>query len=322
MIAHPFEIKPSASDVNPDVLMVTWRGTPIQTLAEMYLPAVSSKAVVALADRLYGRHRIVSIDPHTIQFPGTDMTLVPIPAGMGRYAGLLSVDVRPSLPEGRDFVAIVRQLNVASATVRQQPPTTPPPPRPPAPKVAEVAVVDATTDPPPTGNLLWRQVKGAFQYAVTVKSNAVIRSEQERLVAWLKWRVSITPAQNRWLPVLQRYLTYTEQTVFSLGGDPKSIPPSEVGKITGTDPFPGLGGGHVVERESTGKVAEIIFDRFGDFRGFVIETESGHERRFRATEAAVEQIVREAWVERSVLKVVAGHRDPEDPERVILLRHH
>jgi hypothetical protein len=60
----------------------------------------------------------------------------------------------------------------------------------------------------------------------------------------------------------------------------------------------GPGGGHIVARESTGKLAEIIFDRFGDFRGFVIETESGHERRFRATEAAVEQIVRGAWVER------------------------
>jgi hypothetical protein len=315
VIADPFEIKPSASDANPDVLMVTWRGTPSQTLAEMYLPAVSSKAIVALADRLYGRHRIVSIDPHTIQFPGTDMTLVPIPAGPGRYAGLLSIDVRPSLPEGRDFVAIVRQLNVQSATVRQ-----PPPPR--ASEVAEVAVADATAGRPPTGDLLWRQVKGAFQYAVTVKSGDVIRSEQERLVAWLKWRVSITPAQNRWLPVLQRYLAYTEQTVFSLGGDPKRIPPSEVGTVTGIDPFPGSGGGPIHEHESTGKVAEIIFDRFGDFRGFAIETESGHERRFRATEAAVEQIVREAWVERSVLKVVAADGDPEEPERVILLRPH
>jgi hypothetical protein len=316
VIAHPFEIKPSASDANPDVLMVTWRGTPSQALAEIYLPAVSSKVVVELADKLYGRHRIISTDPNTIQFPGTDMTLVPIPAGSGRYAGLLSVDVRPSLPEGRDFVAIVRQLNVTSATARQSSPAVG------APQVAGLAVADATIAPPPAGPLLWRQVGGAFQYAVTVKSGGVLRYEQERLVAWLKWRVSITPAQNRWLPVLQRYLTYTEQTVFNLGGDPKTIPPSQVGNVTGPDPYPGSGGGHIVERESTGKIVEITFDRFGDFRGFVIETESGHERRFHATEAAIERIVREAWVERSVLKVVVTDSRPEDPERLILLRYH
>jgi hypothetical protein len=97
MISHPFEIKPSATNEGPDVLMVTWRGTPAQSQAEIYLPAVSSEAIIALADKIYGRHRLTATDANTIQFPASDLALIPIPAGTGRYAGLLSVEVHPSL---------------------------------------------------------------------------------------------------------------------------------------------------------------------------------------------------------------------------------
>src|SRR5580692_5428587 len=100
MISHPFELKPSASNQKPDVLMVTWRGTPAQSTAEIYLPAVSTKAIIALADKIYGRHRLTATDANTIQFPASDLTLIPIPAGLGRYAGLLSIDVRPAMAEG------------------------------------------------------------------------------------------------------------------------------------------------------------------------------------------------------------------------------
>lgn len=127
MIAHPFEIKPSASSQQPDVLMITWRGTPAQSIAEIYLPSVSSKAIIALADRIYGRHRLTATDANTIQFPASDLALIPIPAGTGRYAGLLSVEVHPSLPEGRTFTVSVRQLNHVSATARTSPPPPPPP---------------------------------------------------------------------------------------------------------------------------------------------------------------------------------------------------
>ena len=130
MISHPFEIKPSATNLGPDVLMVTWRGTPAQSVAEIYLPAVSAKAIIALADKIYGRHRLTATDANTIQFPASDLALIPVPAGTGRYAGLLSVDVRPSMPEGKSCTVSVRQLNQVSATAR-----TPPPPLP-APKLA------------------------------------------------------------------------------------------------------------------------------------------------------------------------------------------
>jgi hypothetical protein len=325
MIAHPFEIKPSATNQGPDVLMVTWRGTSAQSVAEIYLPAVSSETIISLADKIYGRHRLTATDANTIQFPASDLALIPIPAGTGRYAGLLSVEVHPSMPEGRSFTVSVRQLNQASATTR-----TPPPP-PPTPQVAvakrsagskRAAVAKSKSESSNNETFAWRQVQGAFQYTVTVKSAGALLSEQERLVAWLKWRFGILPATNRWRPVLQRYLKYTEDLVWSLGKDPNTIPPSEVGKVIGEGLVPEFPIVVHEEYECTGKVVAIHYDRFGDFRGFVVLTDFGHERTFRATEHAMEELVREAWVERTELRVFSDEHDPERPDRLVLLRFH
>ena len=279
-----------------------------------------------MADKIYGRHRLTATDVNTIQFPASDLALIPIPAGTGRYAGLLSVEVHPSMPEGKSFTVSVRQLNQVSAVTR-----TPPPP-PPEPKIAVAKrsgtskkAAAATQDSESSSNesFSWRQVQGAFQYTVTVKAESALLSDQERLVAWLKWRISVIPATNHWKPVLQRYLKYTEDLVWSLGKDPNTIPPSEVGKVIGEGgPPPEFPIEFHEERECTGKVVAIHYDRFGDFRGFVVLTDSGYERAFRATEHAIEELVRAAWVERTELRVFSNEYDPERPDRLVLLRYH
>jgi hypothetical protein len=228
MISHPFEIKPSASNQGPDVLMVTWRGTPAQSVAEIYLPAVSAKAILGLADKIYGRHRLTATDANTIQFPASDLALIPIPAGAGRYAGLLSAEPHPALPQGKSFTVSARQLHQVSATAR-----TPPPPAPKVTVAKKVAHARAKSESSSEETFSWSEVQGAFQYTVTLKPEKVLLPEQERLVAWLKWRYSVIPATSRWKPVLQRYLKYTESLVWSLGKDPNTIPPSKVGSVVG-----------------------------------------------------------------------------------------
>ena len=318
MIAHPFEVKASVSDAQADVLMITWRGAPAQSVAEIYLPAVASADVIALADTMYGRHRLTATDPNTIQFPASDLTLIPVPAGGGAYAGLLSVDARPSVPVGHDFSVSVRQLNPVTAPIRHQPEV----------RDVEVAVdrADESRDREETVSASWRRVKGAFQFSFSGKSEQVLAAEQIRLLAWLKWRVSVLPAGHRWSLVLQRYLKQTESLVWDLGTDPNSVGPSEIGTIGGYEggheggehpPFPILR-----EHETTGKVSAIHYDRFGDFRGFTILTEHGHEQDYVSTEHFVEELVRTAWVERSLLRVVSDEHHPERPDRVTLLRLH
>ena len=93
MTAHPFDIKASASANPPDELMITWGNMPKGSVASIYLPAVASADIIALANSMYGTHRLSATDAHTIQCPSGNVTLVPVPQGQGRYAGLLSVDL-------------------------------------------------------------------------------------------------------------------------------------------------------------------------------------------------------------------------------------
>lgn len=86
------------------------------------------------------------------------------------------------------------------------------------------------------------------------------------------------PATNRWYPVLQRYVQQVSGRVDGFGGNAGSVNPSQQG-IGG-----GVVGHHPECDEFTGKVAGVIYDRFGDFEGFALITEGGYEHRFRSRE--------------------------------------
>jgi len=315
MIAHPFEIKPSAATQAPDKLMIAWGNTPSLSVASIYLPAVAAGDIIALANTMYVSHRLSAIDAHTVQCLAGNVTFVPIPTGQGRYAGLLSVDLPPTVHVGDIYTVAVRQLTQVSATVE------PPPPPPPAPQIELQAHAANTTTQANTFS--WRQVLGAFQYTITVTPGPQLLYPQERLLAWLKWRIGVTPLSNKWLPVLQRYLTLTEGLVWRLGHDPNTIPPSQVGNVPGKRPVPpGPPAPPVGKHEYTRKVVAMHYDRFGDFCGFVILSEAGHEHRFLGREHAIEELVRRAWIERTVVSVLAEEHDRGWPVTLVLRRYH
>jgi hypothetical protein len=54
MTVHPFDIKASASANPSDELMITWGNIPKGTIASIYLPAVASADIIALANSMYG----------------------------------------------------------------------------------------------------------------------------------------------------------------------------------------------------------------------------------------------------------------------------
>jgi hypothetical protein len=296
MTAHPFDIKASASANTPDELMITWGNLPKGSLASIYLPAVASDDIIALANSMYGTHRLSATDAHTVQCSSGNVTLVPVPKGQGRYAGLLSVDIDSAGGRARSYTIAIRQLTQVSARSRSSPtPAASAPPKP----------------------FSWRQVLGAFQYTITVKPARELLYPQERLLAWLKWRVGVTPTASRWRPVLQRYLSVIEGQVLTLGGEPGKIPPSQTGNVPGKGSVPPL-----EERETTGKIVAIDYDRFGDFCGFMILSEQGQERHFDAREPQIRDVVYRAWVERSVISVVAEEHDRHRVARLILRRPH
>ena len=67
----------------------------------------------------------------------------------------------------------------------------------------------------------------------------------------------------------------------------------------------------------TGKVDGLVYDRFGDFEGFILDTEDG-ERRFTCREVEIEEVVRRAWAARVRTSVVVERDDPHRPEAIIL----
>jgi hypothetical protein len=67
-------------------------------------------------------------------------------------------------------------------------------------------------------------------------------------------------------------------------------------------------------------VVSIVYDHFGDFDGFVLELENGHEHRFRCRACRVENVVREAWRDEILTTVISEPHDEEAVRFVILRR--
>jgi hypothetical protein len=257
---------------------------------------------------MYAAHRLTILDANTIGCPVGDATLIPIPKGVGAYAGLLAVDLPPGIRRGESYDIVVRQITKATAT-----PYTPPPIQ------IATAAVAGVAEP-----FSWRKTSGTFQVTITISTKEELLYPEERLLAWLKWKVSVFPKTLRFYPVLQRYLGLIIGRVGGFGGGPGQIPPSQSGNVPGHFPPPHRpphpGPEPVIE--FTGKVVSLIYGRFGDFAGFRLLTEHGHEHEFRGHEEAVEALVKSAWIERSVISIHVDEHRREWPTSIVLRRFH
>jgi hypothetical protein len=304
-----FEVRPTPAGLplgkTPDELMIDWGNVPDGSFASIYLPAVNVDDILSMADRMYTTHRLVRVDDHTLGCRTGGVTYVPVPAGGGiGYAGLLSIDPSATVTVGQVYKISVRQLTNASAT---------PPPPPPA---ITVPAITTPGTPTATGEIDWRRVLGAFQLTIPVKvKNNDLLVTEERELSVLKWIAESIPPTNRWYPVFQRYLGQIGGRVKVFGGDPTKILPSPTGQV-----------GHKHhhrhhEREKrmafTGKIAGLIFDRFGDFDGFLLDTEEC-EREFFSREKDIEKLAERAWRERLRVTVWTECDSPHRPLSIIV----
>jgi hypothetical protein len=289
----------------PDELMIDWGNTPHGSIASIYWPQVRAIDVLTLANRLYPTTQLTIADPNTIQCAvNGGLTYVPIPSGSGqKFGGLFTVDLPPTVKKGQEFNIVVRRLSSRQLAA------------------GNIAVARAGAPPRPaatrgraTVQRNWRYVVGTFQVKIPVAAAKAILPAEENTYAILLWRFGQMSPGNRWYPVMQRYLSYIAARVNALGGNAGAITPSPWGAGPGPSP-----GGAETE-EFTGKVAGLVYDRFGDFEGFLLLTEGGHERAFRATEADIESLVRFAWRDRVVISVLARRGHPEHPVSIILRR--
>jgi hypothetical protein len=307
-VQHTFTIRPTVANQtpgqHPDELMIQWGATPIGSSATLYLPGVSGSEIIRLADRLYSRHSLTLADPHSIATRVTGgVTYVPVPSGtVGDLAGLLTVDLPANVREGQTFHVIVRQV-IDGLQAR---------PRPPVPQLTARAAAGRSAPVASRGGTA-RHVLGTLQFSILVRTRREILPGIERTLANLQRVIGTVPSENRWHPVLLRYLHQITGRVHALGGgepEPHPEPPKPHGE------------GHEPREEKIrfeGKVAGLRFDRFGDFEGFALDTEDGL-RDFFSREREVEILVSRAWRQRIAIVVVAERHSEHEPQSIVLLR--
>ena len=294
-VPQTFEVKPTAPDlpagVMPDELMIEWNEIPAGSSAQIYLPAVSAAEVVATADTLYTSHLLQTADAHTLQFPAAGITYIPIPPGQGvTFAGLLTLELPGGIRAGDTYTAVVRQLTSVVA----------------AEKDAATRQAAASTR---ARHRQWRRTTGMFKVTIPVSTKTLLLPREEQYFSILEWIASAIPATSRWYPVMQRYLIQIADRVTFMGGDPAQIPATGTGILAPTQR----------ERRSVGKVESVLYDRFGDFEGFTLETMDGDYRRFSSREPAIALLVTRAWEHRYRICVIVDASRPHRPVSIEFL---
>lgn len=293
-VPQTFEVRPSAPKppfgAHPDELMIDWENVPAGSTAEVYLPAVNSAEIVELADTLYTSHLLQRADARTLRFPAGGVTYIPIPQGQRvTFAALLTLELPTGIRAGDVYTAIVRQT---TSVVAGQ-------------KVNDPEVRTNSIE----GVRQWRRTTGLFKLTIPVSTKALMLEGEERFYSVMQWVAEAIPTTNRWYQIMKRYLLQLSGRISLMGGDPEKIPASGTG-VWKSSPHPHLG----AKQECVGKVESLIYDRFGDFDGFVLETMSGEFQRFESREPGIVVLATRAFDERTRIVVIV---DPNVPRRPI-----
>ena len=312
-----------------DELMIEWGAIPEGSSAELYLPAASSAEILEMAARMYATHRLKPLDAHTIAIEAGGVSYVPVPAAADglNLMGLFSVNLPAGIHKGEEFEVIVRQLTSASRAIGVE--------------TAALAVGGEASE-----RLQWRRTLGLFKLNIPVGTKASLLESEERTLSIMRWIGKSIPVQSRWFPVFGRYLGQLAERVQEMGGDPVLVLPTSTGNWDGRREggegargHGGREGGHGrggAERggpergrghrrecceediEVTGKIVDLVHDRFGDFDGFRLQERcSGELLRFWTRHDAMVEVVEYAWRQQITVSVFARDHDREVPTAVV-----
>lgn len=131
-VHHTFEVKPSTAvplqvamvegyaspmfamagqRTDPDELIITWGDLPVDSVAEVYLPAVAADEILTILATRPGPTMLEKVDEHTVRCRIGDIVYVPVPPGMVNHAGLLSIELPAGIHHGQEFVVRVQEAS-------------------------------------------------------------------------------------------------------------------------------------------------------------------------------------------------------------------
>ncbi len=153
---------------------------------------------------MYTTHQLSSADANTIKCPAQGISYIPIPKSAGpNFAGLLTIDLPPSVHKGEKYSVIVKQITSASRSGG---------------KIAINRGEDFNKGK--QGTFSWQRVLGVFHLSIPVSTKALLLHPEERLLSVLRWIEKAIPSGNRWLPVFKRYVGQIADRVTFMGGNP------------------------------------------------------------------------------------------------------
>ncbi len=290
-VMHTFEIKPSllpplAKQVQPDEpldvvhlasvakryrldeLIFRWHNLPPDSEVTVYFSDINTADIQALAALRRSPLACEFVDQHTLKFKVAGMTWIPIPGGRTLNIPAL---LSIKLP---DSVIYGQEYRVTLHQVSGH-----------------------------NGSII-----GSTEFRIAVSKAELILAEEERTLSVFKHIVSTIPTDNRWYPLMQRYVHHLGLKVNALGGDESTIHGNPDGSGQPYDPHseqPGTPPDRGRPGESySGLVRDILYDCHGRFEGFVLES-CESSRHFKVCEASLEQIVLRACRERSKVTVLS-----------------
>lgn len=276
----------------PDELMIDWGNVPTGSLATIYWPQVNARDVLQLASTLYAASSLSAVDAHTINLKvSSGIGYLPIPpASRQNFAGLFTLELPQGITVGQEFNIQVRRI-----TSRQPPPVI---------NIRAAALKHPPVDDTKKSMQNWRYITGTFQVKIPVAADANQLLPEENTLAVLKWRQQNMSPLNRWYPIVQKQVAFVTGRVAGFGGKPEQIPPTLQG-------IPAKLKGHEKETRHEGKIAEVIFDCFGDFEGFVLRTCCSKQVLLRSREKAIGELALKACKERLTVIVQMAENDRE-----------
>jgi Zinc carboxypeptidase len=281
-----------------DELVIRWKDLPRDTQANIYAPDWNADEILAVASTLRaGPQALSKVDANTIACAVGDITYIPIPARQQPMPALLTLKLPLTVRDGEQFRIDVQQHS--GPTFQRALPNR--------------GDIEGGTKGLKDVNFSTRKVLGAFRLRVVVKIGEPLLTKLVRNLAVLRYIFEAIPASDRWHPVFVRYIGQLSDQIKGLGVDPDSIPASA--------DDPGIPGRPEDKHDCfTGKVTEVVFDCFGDFEGFVLESCGECRRRhFRAREKGIERLVLRACKEGLLISVCVS-RECDGKIREIIVR--